>query len=102
MEEKPVKATMIERLFRTFNLLKEKVDSSGQIRPRQIVILRYIHKCPNHRTTISNLARHYQITDAAASQMVTYFEKKGWVEKVRTEFDRRVVYVKVRDRKSVV
>lgn len=97
MEEKPVKATMIERLFRTFNLLKEKVDSSGQIRPRQIVILRYIHKCPNHRTTISNLARHYQITDAAASQMVTYFEKKGWVEKVRTEFDRRVVYVKVSD-----
>ena len=27
--------------------------------------------------------------------MVTYFEKQGWVNKVRTEFDRRVVYVEV-------
>lgn len=95
MEPQIMKGTIIEQMIRMMHLIKEKVEDGHKVRPKQIAVLHYIYSCPEHKTTISNLARHYQITDAAASQMITYFEKQGWVDKVRTKFDRRVVYVQV-------
>lgn len=95
MEHQMMKGTIIEQMMRTMHLIKEKVGDGHKARQKQIAVLHYIYSCPEHKTTISNLARHYQITDAAASQMVTYFEKHGWVDKVRTKFDRRIVYVQV-------
>ncbi|MEY8257816.1 MarR family winged helix-turn-helix transcriptional regulator [Erysipelotrichaceae bacterium 66-17] len=95
MEPQAAKGTIIEIMIKMFRLVKENMIDGSHIKPRQIAILHHIYSCPHHRETISNLARDYQITDAAASQMVTYFEKQGWVNKVRTEFDRRVVYVEV-------
>ena len=38
------------------------------------------------------------VTPAAASQFVTAYEKKGWVERIRSDKDRRTVHVKVTDK----
>ncbi len=48
--------------------------------------------------TVSELAYHLNVTPAAASQFVTAYEKKGWVERIRSDKDRRTVHVKVTDK----
>lgn len=41
------------------------------------------------------MSLYFRITPAAVSQMVKEYERKGWVERVVLEHDRRSVYLKV-------
>ena len=46
---------------------------------------------------MSEISSYFHITPAAVSQMIRSFEKKGWVERVILDNDRRSVYIKVSD-----
>lgn len=76
---------------------KVKAPLEG-IRYKDVNILQFIYKSsPEHQITITELATYLKITTAAASQSVSAYEKQGWVKRIRSEQDRRVVYVKVSD-----
>ena len=46
---------------------------------------------------MNELSHYFGITPAAVSQMIKNYEKKGWIERVHLEHDRRSVYIKVCD-----
>lgn len=68
-------------------------------RMRDLHVLKFIYfESPEKRTTMSDLASHMNITPAAASQIISGYEKNGWVKRVRSETDRRTVYVEISDK----
>lgn len=44
---------------------------------------------------MNEISRYFHITPAAVSQGIKAFEKKGWVERIHLEGDRRSVYIRV-------
>lgn len=47
---------------------------------------------------MNELCHYFGITPAAVSQMMKNFEKKGWIERIHLDYDRRSVYIKVSDK----
>lgn len=67
-------------------------------RARDLSILIYIYTDnEHHQVTMSQLARNLKVTPAAASQIITGYEKNGWVKRVRSTVDRRTVYIQITD-----
>lgn len=67
-------------------------------RTRDLSILIYIFKAnEKHMITMSDLARSLRVTPAAASQIISGYEKNGWVTRVRSQEDRRTVYIQIAD-----
>ena len=65
---------------------------------RDLQVLYYIlSEHEDRQVTVSELAYHLNITPAAASQVVSGYEKKGWIERIRSAVDRRTVYLKVKE-----
>lgn len=78
--------------------IKQKMEG---FRFRDVEILIYIYSHQDgERVTMSGLAKHLRITPAAASQIVSCYEKNGWVHRVRCDRDRRTVYLRVSDEVS--
>ena len=79
------------------DLNQELKEVHDEFRRRDIVYLSYILSNEEDGVTMSEIARHFKVTPAAASQIITIYENKGWVERIRSKVDRRTVYVKVTD-----
>lgn len=96
------KESTLQVINQSINVLMDYVRNSrkpiSKVRPRDLVVLHYIH-CSNSQgmITMSQLANFIHVTPAAVSQIVSGYEKHGWVERVRSLEDRRTVYVKVTD-----
>ena len=65
---------------------------------KDIQIISFIYCAKNHWVTISNLAKHFHISTAAASQFMNEYEEKGWINRIRFEKDHRIVYVQLTDK----
>lgn len=79
--------------------LSKSVTNRYEISIRDFRILLFIHRMhEDHKVTVSELARHLSVTPAAASQMVTGYETKGWIDRVRSKEDRRTVYISVSEK----
>lgn len=89
-----------DSLILLMDYVKEKKKPMKDIHLRDLQILFYIDQGPNNdkKVTISDLAYHFNITPAAASQIVTNYENKDWVKRVRCQEDRRTVYVEITDK----
>lgn len=48
-----------------------------------------------YRLTAGELSRRCQVTAGATTQRVAAMEERGWVERIREEPDRRVVYIQL-------
>ena len=70
--------------------------SHSGFRRRDLMMLDAIIRLGNE-VKMSDLSTYFQITPAAVSQCVRNYEKKGWVERIILENDRRSVYIKVSD-----
>ena len=79
------------------DLNQELKEVHDEFRRRDIVYLSYILSNEEDGVTMSEIARHFKVTPAAASQIITIYENKGWVERIQSKVDRRTVYVKVTD-----
>lgn len=86
-----------DSLILLMDYAREKKKPMKNIHLRDLQILFYIDQGPNKdkKVTISDLAYHFNITPAAASQIVTNYENKNWVKRVRCQEDRRTVYVEI-------
>ena len=62
---------------------------------KDIQIISFIYTAKDNQVTISGLAKHFDISIAAASQFMNEYDEKGWIQRIRYEKDHRVVYVRL-------
>lgn len=89
-------------VFRKENLAS--FDNHPRIRHKDIMLLDAILSINDGQPVkMSDISAFMQVTPAAVSQFMKGYEKKGWVERIVLENDRRSVYIKVSDEaKSVM
>lgn len=81
-----------------FEFIRTSNETYHGMHLRDLQILYFIlSEHETQRVTVSELAQHLNITAAAASQVVTGYEKKKWIQRVRSKEDRRIVYIQVVD-----
>ena len=64
-------------------------------RLKDVMLFKTIYKADNHQITMSELAGILGVSPAAVSQMVAGFEKKGLLQRVHSNTDRRTVYIQI-------
>ena len=64
-------------------------------RLRDVMLFKTIYKAKNHQITMSELASILGVSPAAVSQLIAGFEKKGLLQRVHSNTDRRTVYIQI-------
>ena len=64
-------------------------------RLKDVMLFKTIYKADNHQITMSELASILGVSAAAVSQMIAGFEKKGLLQRVHSNTDRRTVYIQI-------
>ena len=64
-------------------------------RLKDVMLFKTIYKAKNHQITMSELASILGVSPAAVSQMIAGFEKKGLLQRVHSNTDRRTVYIQI-------
>jgi DNA-binding MarR family transcriptional regulator len=96
MVNNEVAELLSENLDIIFELFKNMNSPYEGFRMRDLHILTYIDgNHDNHKVTITELAYHLKVTPAAASQLVSGYEKKNWLIRTRSKADRRTVYIEL-------
>ncbi len=89
-----------QRIFQLFYLFRQDNRHSHckeeHMVHRDMMILHWIKYCHDEEyVKMNDIADNFHITPAAVSQIMRNFEKKGWVERIVLDNDRRSVYMKV-------
>jgi DNA-binding MarR family transcriptional regulator len=87
----------IHEIMQKFHKLKMNRKIAGGIPRREIMMLNMIkmNSSENEGVTISDLSELLEISKPAVSQMINALEDKGYVERITTKNDRRLVYVRL-------
>ena len=64
-------------------------------RLKDVMLFKTIYKAENHQIMMSELASILGVSAAAVSQMIAGFEKKGLLQRVHSNTDRRTVYIQI-------
>ena len=93
---------VVRRLTHLFYMFRKEndhgFDNHPKIRHRDFMMLDAILAIKQgDLVKMSDISTYLQVTPAAVSQFIKKYEKKGWVERVVLEADRRSVYIKVSD-----
>ena len=64
-------------------------------RLRDVMLFKTIYKAKNHQITMSELASILGVSPAAVSQLIAGFEKKGLLQRVHSNTDRRTVNIQI-------
>lgn len=64
-------------------------------RLKDVMLFKTIYRAENHQITMSELASILGVSPAAVSQMIAGFEKKGLLQRVHSNTDRRTVYIQI-------
>ena len=64
-------------------------------RLKDVILFKTIYKAENHQITMSELASILGVSPAAVSQLIAGFEKKGLLQRVHSNTDRRTVYIQI-------
>lgn len=92
------KITHLFYLFRNEHSFKLDDKNQPIIKHRDVMMLDAILKINDgDLVKMNDLSCYFQVTPAAISQMMKQFEKKGWIERIVLDSDRRSVYIKVND-----
>lgn len=93
-----------KRLSHLFYIMRKKQLSSHECQNQQLfrmrdmitlsAILDESEKSETGMIKMSDVSHIFHITPAAVSQMVREYERKGWLERVVLENDRRSVYLR--------
>jgi DNA-binding MarR family transcriptional regulator len=89
-----------EKIFQTvqkFQKISINSKIMGEMPRSEIKMLRLIkmHTTEEAVVTISTLSEYLAISKPAVSQMVNVLEDRGYVERITTKNDRRIVYVRL-------
>ena len=87
----------IYHAMQKFKKLSMNTKSAGEIPRSEIMMLKMIDidTSKTKGVTISILSERLEISKSAVSQMVNVLEDKGYVERISTKSDRRIVYVRL-------
>ncbi|MGG1661509.1 MarR family winged helix-turn-helix transcriptional regulator [Brevibacillus sp. NRS-1366] len=90
------RASKIEELDRVFvemarYFISHWLEEEEQISPKQFILLRVLHQ--KGRSTVSELATILKQSNSATTIALNRLVKAGYVDRVRDELDRRVVWV---------
>ncbi|WP_289136596.1 MarR family winged helix-turn-helix transcriptional regulator [uncultured Brevibacillus sp.] len=90
------RASKIEELDRVFVemarfFISHWLEEEEQISPKQFILLRVLHQ--KGRSTVSELATILKQSNSATTIALNRLVKAGYVDRVRDEEDRRVVWV---------
>lgn len=79
------------------NMMNKKM--SGEIPRSEFKLLKVVkmNSTEKEGVTISSLSDHLEISKSAVSQMINLLEDEGYIERVFTKNDRRLVYVRLTD-----
>lgn len=72
-------------------------DHKKPYRFKDLRVFVFILKSENSQVMMSELSDYLNITPAAVSQLIQKFENNGYVKRVRSEDDRRKVYIQVEE-----
>lgn len=94
------RASRIEELDRVFvemarYFLSQWLEEEEQISPKQFILLRVLHQ--RGRSTVSELASILKQSNSATTIALNRLVKAGYVDRIRDEQDRRVVWVALSD-----
>lgn len=64
-------------------------------RLKDVMLFKTIYKAENHQIMMSELASIMGVSPAAVSQLIAGFEKKGLLQRVHSNTDRRTVYIQI-------
>lgn len=93
---------IVRRLTHLFYMFRREngnqFDQQPKIRHRDFMMLDAILSIKKgDLVKMSDISTYLQVTPAAVSQVIKNYEKKGWVDRVVLDDDRRSVYIKVSD-----
>jgi DNA-binding MarR family transcriptional regulator len=94
------RASRIEELDRVFvemarYFLSQWLEEEEHISPKQFILLRVLHQ--RGRSTVSELASILKQSNSATTIALNRLVKAGYVDRIRDEQDRRVVWVALSD-----
>ena len=64
-------------------------------RLKDVMLFKTIYRAENHQITMSELASILGVSSAAVSQLIAGFEKKGLLQRVHSNTDRRTVFIQI-------
>lgn len=90
------RASKIEELDRVFvemarYFISQWLEEEEQISPKQFILLRVLHQ--RGRSTVSELANLLKQSNSATTIALNRLVKAGFIDRIRDEQDRRVVWV---------
>ncbi|HEY8909557.1 MAG TPA: MarR family transcriptional regulator [Desulfosporosinus sp.] len=87
----------IYQAMQKFQKLGVTSKFAGELPRSEIMMLKMINldTSQNEGVTISTLSERLEISKSAVSQMINVLEDKGYVERITTKNDRRIVYVRL-------
>lgn len=90
-------AEKIYQVMQKFQKLGMNSKFGGEMPRSEIMMLKMINidTSKTEGVTISTLSERLEITKSAVSQMINVLEDKGYVERITTKSDRRIVYVRL-------
>lgn len=90
-------AEKIYQVMQKFQKLGMNSKFAGEMPRSEIVMLKMINidTSKTEGVTISTLSERLEITKSAVSQMINVLEDKGYVKRITTKSDRRIVYVRL-------
>ena len=88
-------AEKIYEIMRKFHKIRTNTQTIGGMLRSEMMMLKMIKKNSTEidGVTISTLSELLEISKSAVSQMINALEDKGYVERMTTKNDRRLVYV---------
>ena len=86
---------MFDLTYTITNYVRNNRHCKDGPRLKDAMLFKAIYRADNHQITMSELASILGVSPAAVSQMIAGFEKKGLLQRVHSNTDRRTVYIQI-------
>ena len=86
---------MFDLTYTITNYVRNNRHCKDGPRLKDVMLFKAIYRAENHQITMSELANILGVSAAAVSQMTAGFEKKGLLQRVHSNTDRRMVYIQI-------
>lgn len=86
---------LFDLTYKVTNYVRNNRHCKDGPRIKDVMLFKTIYKAENHQITMSELANILDVSPAAVSQMIAGFEKKGLLQRMHSNTDRRTVYIQI-------
>lgn len=83
----------IRKIIRSVNLESKRIQKEFGLSIPQLLTLNYLKEAKDYKATPSDLAQYLKLNSSTITGIISRLEKKGWVAKVPSQQDRRVLNV---------